>query len=608
MNSLFIMIIYLLLNVVNCSITTTYYKQLIDQRTREARTYKIPKNNEQFRKGIESDDMQNYGEYDFVVVGAGSAGSVLATRLSEIANFNTLLLEAGDEEDDFSQIPAMMIYNQLSRKNWGYYSTPQRYSCLGMNNQQCMVPRGKLVGGSSSINGMIYVRGSCKDYDKWSDLGNHGWSCDDVLPYFKKSENSQIRGDNGYHGIGGYWNVEYSLPSPDLLENIIAANLEINQSIVDYNGRSGFGSNQLQFNIKHGKRQSLAKAFLENARARSNLKLVTNILVTKVIIDPESNVTKGVEFVTQNTKFRALAKKEVIVSAGAINTPQILMLSGIGPKKHLEEIGIPVIADLPVGKNLIEHPYLPVVLHTNYTIKDTTMENKIDLYLKGLGPLTRPDGMTGLAFINTKNGVPEGPTIEMLFTEPNPDLSIIAKIFNLKETTAAFLTEMNHPESDITINLLLLRPKSRGRVFLKSISPTDFPNIDLNMLSKQEDVDTLIEGLGYVWRIVQTNAFKNINATLLEIKMCNNVNNIKRKLECLIRQMTTTCYHLCGTTAMGPDEKKFVVDDKLKVHGIRNLRVVDASIFPLPVSGHINAATVMVAEKAADVIKKMYEE
>ncbi|XP_063906682.1 oxygen-dependent choline dehydrogenase-like [Zophobas morio] len=607
MNSLFTVIIYLLLNVVNSSITTTYYKRLIDRRIREAMTYKLPKNNEQFRKGIESNDIQNYGEYDFVIVGAGSAGSVLATRLSEIANFNTLLLEAGDEEDDFNQIPAMMIYNQLSRKNWGYYSTPQKYSCLGMNNQQCVVPRGKLVGGSSSINSMMYIRGSCKDYDKWSDLGNHGWSCDDVFPYFKKSENSQIHGDNGYHGIGGFWNVEYSLPPSDLLENIIAANLGINQSIIDYNGINPFGSNQLQFSIKHGKRQSLAKAFLENARARSNLKLVTNVLVTKAIIGPQSNVTRGVEFVTQNTKFRVLAKKEVIVSAGAINTPQILMLSGIGPKKHLEEMGIPVIADLPVGKNLIEHPFLPLVLHTNYTIQDTTMEKKIDLYLRGLGPLTRPAGMIGVALINTRNGVEEVPTIEILFGEPNPDLSVFAKMFNLKETTAAFLTEIIHPKSDITISLLLLNPKSRGRVFLKSNSPTDFPNIDLNMLSKREDANSLIEAMGYVSKIVQTDGFKKINATLLDIKMCNNVNDIKRKLECLIRQMTTTCYHPCGTTAMGPDRTKFVVDDKLKVHGIRNLRVVDASIFPLPVSGHINAATVMVAEKAADVIKKMYE-
>jgi choline dehydrogenase len=228
-----------------------------------------------------------------------------------------------------------------------------------MKDKKCIIPRGKLIGGSSAINVLMYVRGNPKDYDKWAELGNPGWSYEDVLPYFIKSENSQIDGDEGYHGKGGFWNVEYALPPSEIFPNFVDGNDELNASIVDYNGRNQIGAAKTQLNTKRGRRQSTGTAFLDNARKRKNLTVVTKALVTKINIDPESKVARGVEFVRQDQKYTVAATKEVIVSGGAINSPQLLMLSGIGPKDHLEELGIEVVADLPVGKKSTGASSLP---------------------------------------------------------------------------------------------------------------------------------------------------------------------------------------------------------------------------------------------------------
>ena len=453
---------------------------------------------------------------------------------------------------------------------------------------------------------MIYARGGCNYYNKWTALGNRGWSCKDVLPYFKKSENSQIHGDEGYHGKKGFWNVEYSLPSSVLFNNYINGGLQINQRVVDYNGVNQFGAAKVQSSIKRGKRQSLGTAFLANARKRSNLKVVTKALVTKIIIDQQSRVTKGVEFVTTNQKFHVRAKKEVLVSAGAINTPQLLMLSGIGPKNHLKDMKIPVIADLPVGENLIEHPLFNVVVRTNYTLPDTNMSDLVELYLQGFGPLTKALGVDGIGFPNTDNRRQETPSIELHFSPPfDIDRTIFQRAMNFNTTIGdTFINKIN-PKSDLNIFVILLNEKSRGRIWLKSNSPIDFPNIDLNMFEKQEDVDSLIEGLRYAFNLTKTEAFEKLNATLLEVPICTNFDKDSNGyLECLIRNVAVTIYHPCGTAAMGPDGEKFVLDDTLRVHGIKNLRVVDASVFPLPVPGHTNAVAVMVAEKAADLIKR----
>ncbi|KAJ3657987.1 hypothetical protein Zmor_009757 [Zophobas morio] len=591
--------------VASASLTTDYYEQLISQESAKALTYKLPKTNEEFRTGFESNETNDYGEYDMVIVGAGTAGCILATRLSELDKISILLIEAGGEETDFTQIPAMWPYHQFSDFNWGYYSTPQKQCCLGMNNSQCMVARGKVIGGGSAINGALYVRGNCKDYDNWAALGNRGWSCKDVLPYFKKSENSQIKGDKGYHGIGGFWNIEYSLPPFPLFDNFINGSLETNLTIVDYNGKSQIGVSRVQFDIKRGRKQSSGTAFLNNARKRSNLKVVTKALVTRITIDRRSKRATGVEFVTRNKKFRVRAIKEVIVSAGAINTPQILMLSGIGPRKHLRDMKIPLVADLPVGENLIEHPVVNLMVRTNYTAPNISTEESVRQYLNGFGPLTKGSNVDGVSFFHTGNDSTGQPSIQLDMTGAlATDATMFQKTQNYNTTIAEKYSQVIQPRTDMIWYATLLHEKSRGRIQLQSNSPIDFPSIDLNMFDEPEDVDVLSEGVEYVVRLLETEAFRKINATLLSASLCGNFEkNSKQYFECLFRNLGTTGYHPCGTAAMGPDRRKFVVDHKLRVHGVGKLRVVDASIFPLGISGNLNAPTTMVAEKAADIIK-----
>ena len=331
-----------------------------------------------------------------------------------------------------------------------------------MTNRQCVVPRGKVIGGSSSINGVMYVRGNCKDYDHWAALGNRGWSCKDVLPYFKKSENSQVEGDKNYHGIGGFWNIEYGLPSSPLFDNFVNGSLERKQSFGDYNGENQTGSAKFQTNTKRGRRQSLGTAFLNNARKRSNLKVVTKALVTKITTDQRSKQATGVEFVTQNRKFLVRARQEVIISAGAINTPQLLMLSGIGPREHLTEMKIPLIADLPVGQNLIEHPLLNLIFRTNYTEPNATLENLVERYLNGLGPLTKGGSADGTGFIHTKNNS-QVPSIQIAFAPPNAiDPSISRRSLNYNNTISETFLKNIKPESDILIYVMLLHEKERS--------------------------------------------------------------------------------------------------------------------------------------------------
>ncbi|KAJ3657991.1 hypothetical protein Zmor_009761 [Zophobas morio] len=565
----------LIVAAVSASLTSDYYQQLISQETAKALTYELPKKNEEFRTGFESDEINDYGEYDVVIVGAGTAGCIVATRLSEIAKISILLIEAGGEENDFNQIPGLWAYHQFSELNWGYYTIPQKYSCL------------ERIGGGSSINGVMYVRGNYKDYDNWAALGNRGWSYKNVLPYFKKSENSQVDGDKGYHGIGGFWNIEYLLPLSPLYDNFVNGSLETNLTFVDYNGRSQIGVTRLQINTKRGRRQSFGTAFLNNARKRSNLKVVTKALGVRFCFSIEvinyhcdkchcvafkcknqrSKRATGVEFVTNNKKFRVRARKQVIVSAGAVNTPQLLLLSGIGPRNHLRDLKIPLVADLPVGKNLIDHVILTLIVRSNYTAPNTTLQQQVEQFLNGLGTLTTSTNVDGMSFFNTRNNSAEGPAIQFAMASPvSTDASLFQRTQNYNNTIAEMYSKLIQPQNDMVWYVVLLHEKSRGRIQLQSNSPIDFPNIDLNLLEKQEDVDVLSEGMEYVYRLLKTEAFKKLNAELLDVPLCDK--NSKQFMECFIRNLGGPGNHPCGTAAMGPDPRKFVVDDKLRVHGV----------------------------------------
>jgi choline dehydrogenase len=541
------------------------------------------------------------------VVGAGSSGAVLATRLSEVPRWKILLLEAGDEETDFSRIPSMVPYLQTSPMEWGYLSTPQNKSCLGAKNRRCTASRSRSIGGCSAHNALLYVRGNADDYDNWVRLGNPGWSFDEVLPYFIKSENSQIDGDEGYHGKGGFWNVQRALPVSPYLDNFIEGNKELGREVVDYNGRQQLGVSQLQVNVKHGKRQSTGTAFLDNARQRANLNVITGALVVQIVIDESTKSARGVVFVKDDTKFSANASKEVIVSGGAFNSPQLLMLSGIGPKEHLRDLGIEVIQDLPVGKILLNHPYfLGLTFRTNLTVK-TDLKEDIRQYLRGVGPLANPANCDGVGFLHAGDIPKTVPMLEYVYVPPKSTLLTTFHNLQVDDELLKNYFDKIDPATDIVLSLVLLHEKSRGSLTLKSNSPVDFPNIDYNFLDAPEDVDNFIEGIEFVLKLMRTKAFREIDATLLEIPVCGDFQRFSRSFwECALRQMTNAFYHSCGTTPMGPNKTTSVVDTNLKVHGIDNLRVVDAGVIPSTLSGHPNAPCVMIAEKISDVIKNTY--
>ncbi|RZC35071.1 GMC oxred C domain containing protein [Asbolus verrucosus] len=468
--------------------------------------------------------ISDLGTYDFIIVGAGTVGSVIATRLSEIHNWNILLLEAGGEETDFSRIPNMMHYLQFSEMNWGYLTTPQKNGCFGMKERKCMALRGKCVGGTSAINDLMYL-----------------------------------------------------------------------------------GASKTQINVKFGKRQSSGTVFLENARQRTNLRLITKALVTKIIINKKKKVAEGVLFVKGNFKYSVNARKEVIVCGGPYNSPQLLMLSGIGPKDHLEEVGIEVIEDLPVGENLLERPlFQGLTFRTNYTFAGGLKE-AIPQYLEGLGPLTNPANMEAVGFIHTKD-VPGGvPMFEYIFIPPNSINPVLNRVYNFDgDLTDNYLSNINRT-TDMTFSLVLLHQKSKGRVTLKSKNPIDFPNIDVNLFGQPEDSDNLLKGIEFLLKLSKTKAFRNIDATLVDIPFCECFEKYSVPYwNCAIRHMAMTSNQPYGTVAMGRSKKNSVVDNSLKVHGIKKLRVVGAAIFPSTISGHPSTVAVMVAEKISDVIKDKY--
>lgn len=294
-------------------------------------------------------------EYDFIIIGGGSAGAVLANRLTENPKVSVLLLEAGPDENEVTDVPSLAAYLQLSSLDWSYKTEPSNSACLGMVNNRCNWPRGKVLGGSSVLNYMIYVRGNKNDYDNWAQMGNTGWDYKSVLPYFKKSEDNRnpYLARTPYHSSGGYLTVQESSWHTPLAAAFVEAGTEIGYENRDINGEKQTGYMIAQGTIRRGSRCSTAKAFLRPIRLRPNFHLALNAFVTKIEIDPKTKRAWGVEFVRHNRKQIIRARREVILSAGAINSPQILMLSGVGPRDHLEAMGIPVLKDLPVGNNLM---------------------------------------------------------------------------------------------------------------------------------------------------------------------------------------------------------------------------------------------------------------
>lgn len=487
----------------------------------------------------------------------------------------------------------------------------------GYLDHSITIPRGKALGGSSVINAMIYARGNKADFDKWASLGNPGWSYGDVLPYFKKSENAAFpNASSEYHGEGGDLNVEYSRIFDKLGQAFLdAQEKDLGRKILDYNGKDQMGFSIIQMNEIFGRRDSGGKAFINRARNRTNLHIVPNALITKILIHKANKKAYGVRYVKNGRIYFARANKEVILSAGVFNSPQLLMLSGIGPRWHLEHLGIQTVHDLPnVGENLWDHLIVNTqAFSINYTYVNPNETVQVEQYLDAKGSLTSPDNVQCIGYVSLLDGTDTVPDVEHVFHTSNPGSQPYEVYKNLHRYTRETYENIVKPTDGISqwsIHSVLLHPKSRGNVRLNSKSPYDFPLIDPKYFSSDSDVETLIRAIKDIIRIAETPSMQKYNSTIIKVSLpvCRvypyGTDDFWR---CMVINLADTVHHFGGTCKMGPaDDQSSVVGPDLKVHGIQNLRVADCSVIPVSLSGHTNAPAYMIGEKASDIIKQHY--
>jgi choline dehydrogenase len=530
------------------------------------------------------------GTYDFIVTGAGSAGCVLASRLTESGRYKVLLLEAGGNDNKFwIHVPMGYAKTFVDPKvNWKFESEPEKE----LNGRTMYQPRGKVLGGTSSINGMIYMRGNSADYDQWRQLGNEGWSYDDVLPYFRKAEDNE-RGASEYHGSGGPLRVsnqpyEWEI-AKILLEACKQAGIPPNP---DFNGATQEGCGYYQTTTNNKRRWSTAAAYLTEAKKRPNLTVRTNAHATRVLFT-DGRAT-GVEFRTSKGLETATAAREVIVSGGAYGSPQLLQLSGVGPAQHLQDMGIPVVKDMPgVGSNLQDHFNTYCTYRISKDLSLNSLQHSLPKRLVAGAQYVffRSGPMSG-------NGMYVGALVRSDKRLERPDLQMNISCWSTVDRNADGIISHNHP--GISISPVHLSPDGRGTVRLHSNNPLAPPAIQFNFLRTENDMRVMIAGVRIARSIARQHALQPI---MVEETLPGVAVRTDEQIADDIRARGVSNLHPVGSCGMGQGPMA-VVDPRLRVHGIPGLRVVDASVMPTIVAGNTNAPTIMIAEKASDMIQQ----
>ena len=531
-------------------------------------------------------------DYDYIILGAGSAGCVLANRLSLDPSNRVLLLEAGGTDRRFFiQMPIGYgkTYHQKA-VNWMYMTEPSPDA----DNKPSYWPRGKVLGGSSSINAMVYVRGNPRDFDEWSELGNSGWSYNEVLPYFRKMESWQNGADTYRGGDGPLKISEVSSQLHPLCDNFLSAAKEIGIKLnSDMNGKRQDGVGNYQITTHKGQRMSSSRAYLWPVISRTNLTVITNALASKILIKDKK--AYGVEYLKSGSTHKVYAKREVILSTGSINSPQLLQLSGVGPKKVLQEASVELIHDSPaVGQNLQDHLSVTYFYKSKVPTLNDQLRPLLGKVYQGLkyiltrsGPLSLSVNQSG-GFIRTRDGLSK-PNIQLYF-------SPVSYTLESRDRRAMMSPD---PFSAMLLGVSNCNTNSRGQLRIKNSDPASHPIIEPNYLSHEEDVKDLLEGVKVLRKLAKTDSFKPVIGE--EFRPGPECQTDEQLIQ-HIKDTVWTVFHPSSTCRMGPDPKSNVVDSNLRVHGIDGLRVADASIFPKLICGNINAATIMVGEKASDLV------
>ncbi|XP_063988387.1 glucose dehydrogenase [FAD, quinone]-like [Diachasmimorpha longicaudata] len=565
--------------------------------------------------GMRIEKLPRFDEYDFIIVGSGPGGAPVANRLSENKNWKILLLEAGKPEGLLHQIPSVSFLK--SEYDWQYLTVPQKKGALGLIDRRGSYPQGKSLGGSTSINGMVYSRGNKIDFDVWAKQGNYGWSYDEILPYFKKSERARLEEpvDQSYHGKNGYVHVQNGPWRTPLSTAFLDSGKELGYDIIDYNGRHQVGFSYFHLTILNGSRCSASRSYLRVNRL--NLDIVPEATVTKVLID-QDNRAYGVQFIKNNVTYRINASKEVILSAGTIKTPQLLMLSGIGPKKQLNELGIKVVKNAEVGSNFCDHVAflgLTFLINKNVSllVKNTrTPDAAIKYAINGTGPHSTSGAEAG-AFVRTKYAVDARPDVELMFfaaaLHADNDEGLRESRYVSQNNYDTVWEPIEGQDAWMIVPVVQL-PRSKGWIILNSTNIDDHPLINPNFLDDPYDQKILVEAIKICIELSKTKAFQHYGSKLHDIKIpgCESfVFASDSYWNCAVKYLSAPFLHHVGTAKMGPTtDPTAVVDPELRVYGVKNLRVIDGSIMPDVPVGHSAATIYMIGEKGADMIKRTW--